>query len=493
MSGQIFISYRRQESGWSARSLHARLCRDFDPNQIFMDLDAIALGEDFIEAIETTVARCDVLIAVIGHNWLTSKDEHGGRRLDNADDFVRMEIGTALKRRIRVIPVLVDGALMPRADDLPEDLKTLVRRNALAITGTSFEGDCQRLAGAIRQVLEKAAAEEREHLAAEQRQREEKQRLEAEVRQKEEKERLEAERLEKERLEAAQRENDRLEAERLQAEQREKERRAAEQREKERLEAKQLEQERLEAEKRWKEARQRWKEQHEAEQREKERLDAEQREKERLQAEQCQHDKKAQLEAQAAHGWAAGQLAGQFRVGAEKHLAGGRREKERLEDVGQTRLEVTERDPHLEATVKRSAILSDKNLRLLQKWSFVPFVLLLFAWLLPFKRYTRSVTYYDLWYALVHVQVPDIAPFACPSLVLFLHFMPYYRHKAVIEAFLSWTGLLTSVLINADTLLLAIRGLNILGLNAILTWSLLALGAAMKTVVAVQMGKLNKA
>jgi hypothetical protein len=193
MSGQIFISYRREESRWSARSLRDRLCRDFDPKQIFMDIDAIALGEDFVEAIETTVAKCDVLIAVIGNNWLTSKDGHGSRRLDNPEDFVRMEVGTALKRKIRVIPVLVDGALMPQSTDLPEDLKPLVRRNALLITDTSFEGDCQRLAAAIRQVLERTAAEERERLATEQRQREG-----AEARQCEAKERLEAERHQRE-------------------------------------------------------------------------------------------------------------------------------------------------------------------------------------------------------------------------------------------------------------------------------------------------------
>jgi hypothetical protein len=166
MSGQIFISYRREESRWSARSLHDRLCRDFDPKQIFMDIDAIALGEDFVKAIETTVAKCDVLIAVIGNNWLTTKDDHGGRRLDNPEDFVRMEIGAALKRQINMIPVLVDGALMPRATDLPEDLKSLVRRNALRITDTSFDGDCQRLAAAIRLVLEKAAAVEKERLVS---------------------------------------------------------------------------------------------------------------------------------------------------------------------------------------------------------------------------------------------------------------------------------------------------------------------------------------
>ena len=197
MNGQIFISYRREESRWSARSLHDRLCRNFDPDQIFMDLDAIALGEDFVEAIETTVAKCDVLIAVIGNNWLASKDEHGNRRLDNPEDFVRMEIGAALKRKIRVIPVLVDGALIPRSVDLPEDLKPLVRRNALRITDTSFDGDCQRLAAAIRQVLEKVA-EEQGRLEAERRQREEKDRLKVEQRQHEEQERLEVEQRQRE-------------------------------------------------------------------------------------------------------------------------------------------------------------------------------------------------------------------------------------------------------------------------------------------------------
>src|SRR5271166_4986835 len=169
MSGQIFISYRREESHWSARSLHDRLSMSFDWNQIFMDIDAIALGEDFVKAIETTVAKCDVLIAVIGNNWLTSKDEQGGRRLENPEDFVRMEIGTALKREIRVIPVLVDGALMPQSTDLPDDLKPLVRRNALQVGDTHFDDDCRRLVAAIEQVLEKAAAERRD--------REEKQRL----------------------------------------------------------------------------------------------------------------------------------------------------------------------------------------------------------------------------------------------------------------------------------------------------------------------------
>src|SRR6516165_8271259 len=112
MSGQIYICYRREESKWAARSLRDRLRSDFDRKQIFMDLDSIALGEDFVKVIETTVAKCDVLIAVIGNDWLALKDEFGERRLDNPEDFVRVEIAAALRREICVIPVLVDGAKM---------------------------------------------------------------------------------------------------------------------------------------------------------------------------------------------------------------------------------------------------------------------------------------------------------------------------------------------------------------------------------------------
>ncbi len=157
-----------------------------------MDIDAIALGEDFVKAVETTVAKCDVLIAVIGANWLTSKNDQGDRRLDKPEDFVRMEIATALSRDIRVIPVLVDGALMPQSTELPDNLKPLVRRNALRISDTSFDGDCQRLVATIKQVLEKAATEEQEReknrLEAERRRR-----LEPEQCKREEKERLQAE------------------------------------------------------------------------------------------------------------------------------------------------------------------------------------------------------------------------------------------------------------------------------------------------------------
>jgi TIR domain-containing protein len=243
MSGQIFISYRREESLWSARSLNDLLSANFGPNQIFMDIDAIALGEDFVKAIERTVAKCDVLIAVIGNNWLTSKDELGGRRLDNPEDFVRMEIGIALRRGIPVIPVLVDGAAMPKSTDLPRDLQAIVRRQA--VEHNHFTRDAELIISAINHAFGKTAAEdaagktttakkpatvppspevateEKKRSEAEQRQREEKERLEAEQR---EKDRLEAERLEKDRLEA-----ERLEKERLEAEQKKEEQERPEQ------------------------------------------------------------------------------------------------------------------------------------------------------------------------------------------------------------------------------------------------------------------------
>jgi hypothetical protein len=113
-SPKIFISSRRQDSRSSVNALFGALCTALDRQQIFMDIDTISPGEDFVAAIENEVSKCDVLIAVIGARWLTSTDAGGRRLLDNPVDFVRMEVAAALKSSIPVIPVLVDGALMPK-------------------------------------------------------------------------------------------------------------------------------------------------------------------------------------------------------------------------------------------------------------------------------------------------------------------------------------------------------------------------------------------
>jgi TIR domain len=155
MSGQIFISYRRDDTSYPAGRLYDRLLAHFLQNQIFIDVD-LDPGIDFVEAIEKSVGSCDVLIAVIGKRWLLSSDEERKRRLDNTEDFVRVEIATALKRNIRVIPVLVDGSSIPRSSDLPDDLKLLARRNALEVSHNRFNADFGRLVTAIEKVLKKA-------------------------------------------------------------------------------------------------------------------------------------------------------------------------------------------------------------------------------------------------------------------------------------------------------------------------------------------------
>jgi hypothetical protein len=158
MSGQIFISYRRDDSSASAGRLYDRLLARLPNNHIFIDVD-LEPGIDFVEAIETSVGSCDVLIAVIGKRWVRSSVVKGKRCLENPEDFVRVEIATALKRNIRVIPVLVDDASMPWSTDLPDDLKLLTRRNALEVSHNRFNADFARLVAAIERVLEKANVE----------------------------------------------------------------------------------------------------------------------------------------------------------------------------------------------------------------------------------------------------------------------------------------------------------------------------------------------
>jgi TIR domain len=142
---RIFISYRREGEAALAGRIADLLGNQFGPDNVFMDVDAIRLGVDFVKVINEEVAKCDVLLALIGRNWLDARNEAGERVLDNSDDFVRLEIAAALKRQIPVIPILVDGAKIPPANRLPEELQGLARRNALDLRNASFRADMDKL------------------------------------------------------------------------------------------------------------------------------------------------------------------------------------------------------------------------------------------------------------------------------------------------------------------------------------------------------------
>jgi formylglycine-generating enzyme required for sulfatase activity len=156
-TGKIFISYRWDDSSGYTLSIRRALLPHYPAEQIFYDLSTIAFGEDFVEAIQNAVGACDVLLAIIGKQWLNIKNEEGARRLDDPYDFVRLEIATALERKILVIPVLVGGARMPKESDLPEDLKKLARRKALAVDDADFDDDMDKLVTAIGRGLAKTS------------------------------------------------------------------------------------------------------------------------------------------------------------------------------------------------------------------------------------------------------------------------------------------------------------------------------------------------
>ncbi|GAA1306482.1 toll/interleukin-1 receptor domain-containing protein [Saccharothrix xinjiangensis] len=145
-SPRVFISYRRQQARHVAGRIADWLA---DRAEVFLDVHSIRPGADFTEAINTAVDGCTALVAVIGPGWAGLTDDRGRQRLAQADDVVRLEVEAALRRDVAVIPVLVDGARMPRVDELPESLRPLAFRNALEIRHESFRQDVARLGEAV--------------------------------------------------------------------------------------------------------------------------------------------------------------------------------------------------------------------------------------------------------------------------------------------------------------------------------------------------------
>lgn len=146
---KIFISYRRADSEGYVGRLYDQLVQRFDKSEVFMDVDKIKAGEDFPSVLDKALSSCDALVAVIGPQWLNCRDQTGKRRLDDPQDFVRIEIATALKRNIKVIPALVQRASLPKSEELPPELRGLLRHNAIELSHDRFFFDVDRLSEAI--------------------------------------------------------------------------------------------------------------------------------------------------------------------------------------------------------------------------------------------------------------------------------------------------------------------------------------------------------
>jgi hypothetical protein len=149
-----FISYRREDAAGYAGRLRESLERRLGAARVFRDVDTLRPGQDFVQAIETRLADCRVMLAVIGREWAGSRDMAGSRRLDEPYDFVRLEIAAALARpNVLVVPVLVEGAAMPAASELPENIRTLARRHAVTLRDETWDGDVDRLVGVIESAM----------------------------------------------------------------------------------------------------------------------------------------------------------------------------------------------------------------------------------------------------------------------------------------------------------------------------------------------------
>ena len=141
----IFISYRANDTAGETGKLVDSLKQYFFEEQIFVDIDKIEPGVDFTEAIAKSLESCDVMLAIIGPGWQGINAANNSSRINNPNDWVRLEISTALKRNIRVVPVLVDGAELPTMEQLPEDLQPLLRRQAYEISNKRWKYDTEEL------------------------------------------------------------------------------------------------------------------------------------------------------------------------------------------------------------------------------------------------------------------------------------------------------------------------------------------------------------
>ena len=150
---RIFISYRRSDSGGHAGRLHDYLKNYFGPQRIFFDVDTIPVGENFAQKINSELDNSDAVLVLIGNQWLDCRGADGNRRLDDPQDYVRLEIETALNKNILVIPILLQGAFMPSGNALPDTLRDLSMRNAIRLNDDHWSSDCNLLCGILKNAL----------------------------------------------------------------------------------------------------------------------------------------------------------------------------------------------------------------------------------------------------------------------------------------------------------------------------------------------------
>ena len=142
----VFISYRRDDARAVVDRIHERLDATLGQDNVYVDVDSVPLGVDFRRHVEALIAECDVVLVVIGARWLHAADEAGDQRLDDPGDLVRLKIEAALRRDIAVVPVLVDGASMPKQTQLPPSIAELAYRNGSVVRyHPDFNGDMERL------------------------------------------------------------------------------------------------------------------------------------------------------------------------------------------------------------------------------------------------------------------------------------------------------------------------------------------------------------
>jgi hypothetical protein len=153
---RIFVSYRRQDSRHFARVLKTRIESRFGNDSVFLDLDAIPIGVDFQTHVEAAIGQCQAMLLVIGDKWLAT-DGTGKNRLFAPHDTVRMEIATALARKVPIVPVLVDDATMPTLDDLPDEIRNVTSLNAATVRDADFEHHMTRLESVLEKLLQPAS------------------------------------------------------------------------------------------------------------------------------------------------------------------------------------------------------------------------------------------------------------------------------------------------------------------------------------------------